>query len=265
VHGVGADCAPVTTKAADSGGAVTRSVGSSDRVASPFTNATTSLSGSSRVDEQSTTSGSTPSIVSVAENALSPSTATARPRPGERGPFVQPGRRRAGNVPRVHVLLATDANWIVDEVTAAIGGPDTSFTVVRDGRAVSKLVTEREPDVVITDMQVGTMGGMAITMGLRLDASAGAVPAVPIVMLLDREVDVFLASRAGADCWLVKPLDALRLRRAVLAATTGAQYREGADALVGEPPPEFAGDEADATDDAAEDDESAEEETVNAG
>jgi CheY-like chemotaxis protein len=85
----------------------------------------------------------------------------------------------------VHILLATDADWIVDEVTAALGGPDTSFTVCREGRVVSDVV-ERVPDLAIFDLQVGSMGGMAVTMALRLDESSGALPHVRVLMLLDR-------------------------------------------------------------------------------
>jgi len=127
----------------------------------------------------------------------------------------------------VHILLATDADWIVDEITAALGGADTSFTVCRDGRVVAGVVADRVPDLAILDLQVGSMGGMAIAMALRLDESAGALPRVPILMLLDRGADVFLAQRSGADGWLVKPLDALRLKRAALAVTDGDSYTEG--------------------------------------
>jgi DNA-binding response OmpR family regulator len=130
----------------------------------------------------------------------------------------------------VHILLATDADWIVDEVTAALGGPDTSFTVCREGRVVSRVIAERKPDLALLDLQVGSMGGMAITMALRLDESAGAVPHVPVVMLLDRNADVFLARRSGAEGWLIKPLDALRLKRAAMAVTGGGTYTEGAPA-----------------------------------
>lgn len=169
----------------------------------------------------------------------------------------------------MHILLATDADWIVDEVTAALGGPQTSFTVCRDGHVVSKTVATREPDVVITDLQVGSMGGMAITMALRLDESADVLPHVPVVMLLDRIADVYLAQRSDAEAWLVKPLDALRLRRAVDAAIAGESYREGLPVATSEP----AGDatEPDADDDPstgdaeAEDPATAEEEPANAG
>ena len=127
----------------------------------------------------------------------------------------------------MHILLATDADWIVDEVSAALGGPDTSFTVCRDGRLVSRLVAERSPDVVIVDMQIGSMGAMAVVKALRLDESAGALPHVRVVMLLDRVADLYLAQRSDAEAWLVKPLDALRLRRAVDAVMAGGTFTEG--------------------------------------
>jgi DNA-binding NarL/FixJ family response regulator len=139
----------------------------------------------------------------------------------------------------VHVLLATDAGWLVDEVVAAVGGTNTSFTVCTEGREVSKVIAERaargEPvDIGIFDLQIGTMGGIAVTMALRLDASAGNAPEVPVLVLLDRVADVHLARRSGADGWLVKPLDPLRLRRAVKSVLAGTPYTEG---LAGPPPP----------------------------
>jgi DNA-binding response OmpR family regulator len=127
----------------------------------------------------------------------------------------------------VHILLATDADWLVEEVTAALGGPDTTFTVCRDGRTVAGAVAGRLPDLAILDLQVGSMGGMAITMDLRLDESSGRLAHVPAIMLLDRHADLFLAQRSGADGWLIKPLDPLRLRRAMMAVVGGGTYTEG--------------------------------------
>lgn len=132
-----------------------------------------------------------------------------------------------GYRPGVHILLATDADWIVDEVTAALGGPDTTFTVCRDGRVVSDQVRERRPDLAIVDLQVGSMGGMAIAMALRLDESAGVLPHVNVLMLLDRTADLYLAQRSSAEGWLVKPLDAMRLGRAAAAIAAGQNWFEG--------------------------------------
>ena len=127
----------------------------------------------------------------------------------------------------MHVILATDADWLVDDVVAALGGPETTFTHCRDGRSVVEVVKARTPDLVILDLQIGTMGGIAVTMDLRLDESGGTLPHVPILMLLDRQADVHMARRSGADGWLIKPLDALRLRRASKAIAAGGCFAEG--------------------------------------
>ena len=66
----------------------------------------------------------------------------------------------------MHILLATDAQWVLDDVLAALGAPDTSFTVCRNGRDVPQAIETRTPDLAILDLQVGSMGGMAITMNL---------------------------------------------------------------------------------------------------
>ena len=127
----------------------------------------------------------------------------------------------------MHILIATDAQWVLNEIQAVFGSSSTTIQVVTNGRLVSPAVAERTPDIAILDMQVGSMGGMAITMDLRLDYSSGALPNVPILMLLDREADVHMARRSGANGWIIKPLDALRLRKAVNAIVAGGCYAEG--------------------------------------
>lgn len=122
----------------------------------------------------------------------------------------------------MHVLVATDAQWVVDEIVAALSGPETSFTVCRNGRDVTDVVMARTPDIAILDLQSGSMGGMAVAMNLRHDESSGAMPRVPILMVLDRQADVFLARRSGADSWIVKPLDALSIKRGVACALAPA-------------------------------------------
>jgi DNA-binding response OmpR family regulator len=123
------------------------------------------------------------------------------------------------------VLLATDADWIADDVEAALGG-DQRVLRVRRGADVPGEVARVAPGLVILDLQIGNMGGMATCMALRLDAGAGRLPHVPILMLLDRADDEFLAKRSEADGWLVKPADAFRLRRAATALLDGGQWKE---------------------------------------
>jgi DNA-binding response OmpR family regulator len=125
------------------------------------------------------------------------------------------------------VLIATDADEVFDEVDAALGGDDTEVVRVTSGAQVLAAVQERDPDLVVLDLQIGNMGGIATCMNLRLEEGAGRLTTQRILMLLDREADVFLARRCGADGWLVKPVDALRLRRAAEAVVGGETYVEG--------------------------------------
>jgi len=125
------------------------------------------------------------------------------------------------------ILVATDADWILDEVRAALGGETTTIRWVRDGKDVVPAVKAQSADLVVLDLQIGNMGGMATCMDLRLEAGAGRVPDVGVLMLLDRAADVFLAQRCNADGWLIKPLDPFRLRRAADAILRDETYQEG--------------------------------------
>jgi hypothetical protein len=49
--------------------------------------------------------------------------------------------------------------------------------------------------------------------------------------------DLFLARRAGAEGWLIKPLDSLRLRRAATAIMGGGTFYEGLPADAPAVPP----------------------------
>ena len=119
---------------------------------------------------------------------------------------------------------------MLDEVHAALGSPETSFVVCSDGRDVAQAIKQRTPDLAVLDLQSGSMGAMAVTMDLRLDHSDGRTPKVPVLMLLDRVADVHLARRSGAQGWLIKPLDSLRLRRAANAIVAGQEWHEGISA-----------------------------------
>jgi DNA-binding response OmpR family regulator len=115
------------------------------------------------------------------------------------------------------VLIATDADPVFDEVEAALADESTRVVRVREGAAVGEVVASDTPDLVVLDLQIGTMGGIAACLHLRHEAGEGRLPEVPVLMLLDRQADVFLARRSGADGWIVKPLDSFALRTAATA------------------------------------------------
>jgi DNA-binding response OmpR family regulator len=136
------------------------------------------------------------------------------------------------------ILVASDANWVRDHVRAALVGPGFELIEVERGRDVRTVVGERKPDLVVVDLQIGNMGGMAVALDLRLEESGGRLPHVPILILLDREADRFLARRSTADAMLVKPIDAGTLRRTVKTLLAAEEARKTAEVEPTDEPPE---------------------------
>jgi DNA-binding response OmpR family regulator len=112
------------------------------------------------------------------------------------------------------ILVAADARWVRDQVRAAFVGPNQRVVEVTTGQAVRDAVARERPDLVVLDLQIGNMGGVAVALDLRLEESAGRLPRSTILLLLDRDADKFLGRRADVDAMLVKPVDAGVLRRA---------------------------------------------------
>ncbi|MDP8993041.1 MAG: response regulator [Actinomycetota bacterium] len=126
-----------------------------------------------------------------------------------------------------HVLLAADESWVREDVRSVLSSwPDLTVREVASGPEVLAAAQEQLPDLAVLDLQIGNMGAMAVCLDLRLEEGAGRLGHVPVLMLLDRRADVFLARRSDAEGWLVKPLDPLRLRRAVTELLEGRTYHD---------------------------------------
>ena len=95
------------------------------------------------------------------------------------------------------MLLATDSDSVFNTVDAALGSDTSEISRVRAGVEVLDAVRDQEPDVVICDLQIGNMGGMATCLDLRMEAEMGRAPETRVLMLLDREADVFWLGRLG--------------------------------------------------------------------
>src|SRR6266536_4797158 len=115
----------------------------------------------------------------------------------------------------MRVLVAAEARWVREQARAALVAPGQEVIEVTRGQDVVGAVAEDNPDLVVLDLQIGNMGGIAVAIDLHLEESAGRLPHVPILLLLDREADRFLANRAGVEAELVKPVDPGTLRRTV--------------------------------------------------
>jgi DNA-binding response OmpR family regulator len=111
------------------------------------------------------------------------------------------------------VLAVTDSEWVVNEIRSALGVGGWDLELLSDPHQTMAAIEELAPDVVVADLQIGSMGGMAVIREIRAGFEDRDRPR--LVMLLDREADGFLAKRAGADAWVIKPFEASRLREAL--------------------------------------------------
>jgi CheY-like chemotaxis protein len=129
------------------------------------------------------------------------------------------------------ILVAADAQWVRDQVRSAFVGPGQEVVEVTRGQDVRDTFAEVDPDLVVLDLQIGNMGGVAVAIDLRLEESGGRLPRARILLLLDRRDDAFIARRADVDLTLVKPVDAGILRRAAmpLLEAAAAEYLDDED------------------------------------
>jgi DNA-binding response OmpR family regulator len=124
------------------------------------------------------------------------------------------------------ILIAADSTRVYDEIRSVVEGADTTVRWVHTGEAVREEMNRQPADLAIVDMQIGTMGGIAVALDLRLEADAGRLEQRPVLLVLDRRADVFLARRSGAEGWIIKPLDPIRLRKAVGALLAGGTWHD---------------------------------------
>jgi len=114
------------------------------------------------------------------------------------------------------ILLVTDNDRVIDSIHSALTDPDTTIIDERDPAMASDVAYTEEVDAVLVDMRVGSMGAIAVTHAMR--NAAVDVDPIPVTILLDRDVDEFLARRSGAAHWVLKTAPASELRQSVYPA-----------------------------------------------
>ena len=110
------------------------------------------------------------------------------------------------------ILLIADDEWVRNDVSASIVDPSVTLTVLDDPSEIPTTAGDRRFDLYSVDMQIASTGGMATVRLLRDAMFRDEIERAPIVLLLDRSADVFLAKRAGADAYLIKPFTSQQLR-----------------------------------------------------
>jgi signal transduction histidine kinase/HPt (histidine-containing phosphotransfer) domain-containing protein/ActR/RegA family two-component response regulator len=130
------------------------------------------------------------------------------------------------------VLVAEDNPTNMLVATRILQSLGHSVRGVEDGRAACDALAAEAFDIVLMDVMMPGMDGLAATREIR--ASGGPMANVPIVVLTANALaeDYRNAVEAGADGFATKPIDRISLGR-VIAETLAARASRGG----GEPPP----------------------------
>ena len=98
---------------------------------------------------------------------------------------------------------------------AVYGFPeDVEVRLARDSRdAWREMRSGFVPSVVVVDIQTGSSGGFGLAREMAQDRELSRVP---VLMLIERRQDGWLARQSGAAAFRVKPLDSSELARSTL-------------------------------------------------
>lgn len=122
--------------------------------------------------------------------------------------------RLRGRPRRVLVVDDDDNAAVLAQVLLA---PDDRVEMVgraRHGREALTMAAAVQPDVILMDLHMPVMGGTDATRRLREQGSTARI----VVVTASEDVDeIRLAREAGADAFVVKPVDASGLVAVILA------------------------------------------------
>lgn len=119
---------------------------------------------------------------------------------------------RLRSLPMARILVVADTPWVRNEVHAALTEPEFDLIDHAEPTTAADTIAEQNVDAVVVDLQVASMGGMAVTRAVKAASYLNGSSAVPVVILLDRAADGFLAKRAGASAWIAKPFGSHEIR-----------------------------------------------------
>ncbi len=127
------------------------------------------------------------------------------------------------------LLVSPDANArdlmriSVGSIERRLGEP-VSFLVADDGEQGARIGLRERPDAVVADEIASRAGAFSLARDLRgaPDPYRG-----PIVILLERKHDAWLARWSGADAWFVRPVDPFELADRLVELIGSRRNRRG--------------------------------------
>jgi DNA-binding response OmpR family regulator len=114
--------------------------------------------------------------------------------------------------PPTGTLLVVSQDPEVEE-EVRFGAPEGLEVVsVNDGASANETLLTLSPLAVIMDLRSGSSGGFSLAMDM---SQTPRLARIPLIVLLEREQDRWLAMKAGATAILRKPLNSNELWQAV--------------------------------------------------
>ena len=133
---------------------------------------------------------------------------------------------------RVRILLVAPDPSARELMRVAVGsierrlGEPLSFLDAVDGKQGATIGLREHPDAVVA----GEIASRAGAFSLAKDLRGASEPYLgPIVILLERRHDQWLARWSGADAWFVEPVDPFQLADRLVELI--GERRKGADAV----------------------------------
>lgn len=94
-----------------------------------------------------------------------------------------------------------------------------------DGAEAVRLALAEKPDIILLDIQMPVMDGVAVLTTLKANAATRDIPVI-VITTIGREKDRDILLRGGADDFIAKPISGLELvakvERLIKAATPAA-------------------------------------------
>jgi DNA-binding response OmpR family regulator len=111
------------------------------------------------------------------------------------------------------IVVVTDDPRVADEARYGFA-PDLEIEVFGDPREALASMARAAPAAAVVDLRRGNAGGFALARDMHQNER---LKEVPILMLLERDQDSWLAKQAGADAIRTKPVGAAELVADTLA------------------------------------------------
>lgn len=109
--------------------------------------------------------------------------------------------------PATWIFVVSDDSRVRDAAGDGFGG-SVEVTFAADAREALEILRRGIPALAVVDLHAGSAGGFALCKDMAADPRLARVP---ILMLLERDQDAWLAREAGAHMYKTKPIDSAEL------------------------------------------------------